>query len=95
MINDNGGFLHCVSQKEGRKSTLKGEGVQVPGPWTSGPWEGSLTPWQKACQDSFGELDGLGTWVGLSGSDPRSSPLHLTIQPLHQVQLSPRELLRT
>lgn len=77
MINDNGRFLHCASQKEGRKSTLKGEGVQVLGPWTSGRWEGSLTLWQKAYWDSFGESDGLVTWVGPSGSDPGSSLLAL------------------
>lgn len=47
------------------------------GPWTSGRWEGSLTLWQKAYWDSFGESDGLVTWVGPSGSDPGSSLLAL------------------
>lgn len=68
-------FLHCASQKEGRKNTLKGEGVQVLGPWPSRSLAGKFSPSAEGPVGIFGKPDGLVTWVGSLGYDPRLSLL--------------------
>lgn len=75
MIDDNGAFSIVQGQRKEGRPLQKERDPKCWGLRLQGPQEGSFTLGQRACRDSFGELEGLATWARWPGYNPGSSAL--------------------